>query len=193
MASDSLASRCPSHHNLPHVTILPESPRYLLLIKNRKIAARRALAFFRGTQNVDDELRTIQHEGEAMVGDGLSEPVSILGLLQDSFLRRVMAITAVVILCNQLSGISPITVYTTAIFANIGLGKLGSLYGTVGFFLLQILAVLASMLLMERVGRRLLLIGGFTCTALCLFGMTLFTALGKWGTSGPTTSVWFVQ
>ncbi|GAU91874.1 hypothetical protein RvY_04049 [Ramazzottius varieornatus] len=159
----------------------PESPRYLLLIKNRKIAARRALAFFRGTQNVDDELRTIQQEGEAMVANGLSKPVSIFGLLQDSFLRRVMAITTVVILCNQLSGISPITVYTTAIFANIGLGKLESLYGTVGFFLLQILAVLASMLLMERAGRRLLLIGGFSCTALCLFGMTLFTAIGKMG------------
>ena len=116
-----------------------------------------------------------------MVADGSTEPISIIGLLQDSFLRRIMAIIMVIMLCNQFSGVSPITVYTTAIFANIGLGKLESLYGAVGLFLLQVLAVLVSLMLMERAGRRLLLLTGFSLTALCLFGMTLFTALGKLG------------
>ncbi|GAU94290.1 hypothetical protein RvY_06090-1 [Ramazzottius varieornatus] len=156
-----------------------ESPRYLLLRKNQAAAARRALTFFRGTQDVDGELRAIQLEGDSMLAGGCSKHVSLLGLFRHPFLRRLVIICTVVILCNQFSGVAPISIYTTAIFTKIGLSKLESLYGTVGFFFLQILAVLTSMLLMERAGRRLLLLGGFSVAALCLFGMTLFTALGK--------------
>jgi MFS family permease len=168
------------------VPFCPESPRYLLLRRKDKIEARKALVWLRGTEDVQEELTRIQAEGEIMANE--SQTVSVVGIFRDHFLRQVIKVCLVVILSQQLSGISPITMYTTAIFAMAGLGKLMALYGTIGVFCLQLASVFVSMMLMEHAGRRVLLLVGIIGSTFCCFGIVGFSLLKdagyEWATYG---------
>ena len=121
------------------IPFCPESPRYLLLQKKDKTEALKALIWLRGTGDVQEELTTIQLEGEIMANE--SSKVSLIGIFRDPFLRKVMVICLSIILAQQFSGIGPLTAYTNQIFLTAGLDKMAALYGTIGLFSLQVVSV----------------------------------------------------
>lgn len=153
---------------LLYVTLpfFPESPRYLLLTQKNKPAARKALQWLRGKKDVQEELGMIQMEGDASAKEST---VSITQLFLEPIKKNSIFICIVLMLSQQLTGIGPVLLYSTRIFGDAGLTVTEAAYGTLGLMSLQILATIVSLLLMDRAGRKVLLMTGFLGSmAMCI-------------------------
>jgi len=85
---------------------------------------------------------------------------------------RLPIILAVTIgLFNQLSGINAILYYSNSIFAAAGFSQLSGALQSVIIGLINLLATLLGMSLIDKVGRKTLLLVGSVGTALCLAGV----------------------
>ena len=85
----------------------PDSPRQLYLVKGDKEGARRALVWFRGTTDVQDEMDQMQRELvlEETKGAGADrQHVSLIGIFRDRYLRQVFWLCAVTMFANRASG-----------------------------------------------------------------------------------------
>ena len=73
---------------------------------------------------------------------------------------------------NQLSGINAILYYLNDIFAAAGYGKMSGSLQTVAIGLMNLLATFLGMAVIDKLGRKTLLLIGAVGTALCLFGVS---------------------
>ncbi|XP_067285645.1 solute carrier family 2, facilitated glucose transporter member 11 [Pseudorasbora parva] len=140
----------------------PESPRYLLIDRGDREACGQALKRLRASSVSPDEMEEIlQERAEA----GEAHAKSLWDLLQDRSLRRplctVMAASSAMMLCGNDS----IYFYASYIFQEAGIPGNKIQYVTIGTGACEFGAALACNLLIERVGRRLLLAGGYLCMA----------------------------
>lgn len=146
---------------------VPETPRYLLL-KQQRIAALKALSSLRGPHtDVEDECRDIE--------EGIDT--------QDSFkfvefkrpeLSRPLYISLAIMFFQQFSGINAVMFYTVSIFQKAGVHN--SELSTVVIGGVQVIATVVSCFLMDRAGRRrLLVVAGSLMTVTCFtFGAYYF-------------------
>ena len=74
-------------------------------------------------------------------------------------------------LFNQLSGINAILYYSNYIFASAGFSQVSSSLQTVLIGLMNLMATLLGMSLIDQLGRKTLLLIGSVGTALCLSGV----------------------
>ncbi|XP_060102097.1 solute carrier family 2, facilitated glucose transporter member 9 [Heteronotia binoei] len=137
---------------------LPESPRYLLLEKHDTKAAEKALQTFRGKSDVSYEVEEVLEESRMQRN---IQVASILQLLSDSSKRWQVLTVVVTMACYQLCGLNAIWFYTNDIFKGAGLSPEMIPYITLSTGGIEILAAVFSGLVIERLGRRPLLIGGF--------------------------------
>jgi SP family arabinose:H+ symporter-like MFS transporter len=97
------------------------------------------------------------------------------GMAQESLFKREYRLPiflAVSIgLFNQLSGINAILYYSNYIFASAGFSQLSSSLQTVLIGLMNLLATLVGMSLIDKLGRKTLLLFGSVGMALCLSGV----------------------
>jgi len=84
----------------------PESPRYLLLTRQREDEARKALKRFRATSNVEDDIEEMRAEQRAHAQE---ERISMLQLIRSPTLRMPLLIAVVMQLSQQLSGINAVS------------------------------------------------------------------------------------
>jgi len=153
------------------IRFIPESPRWLIL---KKQATGKALEILRiiNPLNCDQELISIQnssldskgnrHQKESIFSGNYSKPI-VLAMLFAFF--------------NQVSGINAIIYYAPRIFEMAGLGAHSSLLSTVGIGMINFIFTLLAINIIDRVGRRLLmLIGsvGLICS-LCLVAFTFYS------------------
>jgi sugar porter (SP) family MFS transporter len=154
---------------LAGVSAVPESPRWLLL-RGRREAAERAHRRLTGGQG--DRLASLVDE--APQGDW-----------RELFCRRnrlVLVLAAGLFAFANLSGIDAILYYAPAIFATIGIGgTLGPILATAGLGSVNVIATIVAMGLIDRLGRRPLLIGGLVPMALSLIvlAVALLAAQGS--------------
>ncbi|XP_055334023.1 solute carrier family 2, facilitated glucose transporter member 5-like [Paramacrobiotus metropolitanus] len=137
----------------------PESPRFLLINKRDQKSAKKALVWLRDKSDVTGEIKMIlterDHDGDTPEG------ISITGFFGNALLRSTVFLSCIIILSQQLTGIGAFLVYSTGIFTAAGLPESDAIWGTVGLMGLQIIAVLAALLLMDRAGRKILLVIGY--------------------------------
>lgn len=93
-------------------------------------------------------------------------------LFKRAYLRPLFLATCVA-LFNQLCGVTVVRVYLLDILSRAGLDRTSSHSYGVMLALLNVVALLAGMALIDRVGRRPLLITGSSGMALCLFALVL--------------------
>ncbi|CAL8304751.1 unnamed protein product [Lota lota] len=163
----------------------PESPRYLLMDRGDEGACILALTRLRGGVAPEEELEEMRQEMEKQRQQhGGSGSVSPWALLKDRTLRpqlrTVMAASSAMMLCGNDS----IYFYASSIFREAGIPAEKVQYACVGTGLSEFTAAAASNLLIERVGRRWLLVGGYSLMAGFASVFTLALALQGLGVAG---------
>jgi len=143
------------------VTRVPESPRWLMLRRNGEAEARRILAVADPT-SVDRTVREIRH--------GQAE------FTQDRLFARAYAwpilLAFLVAAFNQLSGINFIIYFAPRIFALAGLDASAALFSTAGIGVVNLVFTLLGMYLIDRAGRKTLLLIGSIGYILSLAAVT---------------------
>lgn len=142
----------PSALFLVLIYFIPESPRWLILKKNETVRALEILRVI-NPLNCEDELASIKNsslvdasESKANLFSGQYKTPVILAVLFAFF--------------NQVSGINAIIYYAPRIFEMAGLGAHSSLLSTVGIGLINFIFTLLGINIIDRVGRRILMIVG---------------------------------
>ena len=144
---------------------MPESPRWLLKTGAEK-AARQALALVRSPDEIDAEVQEIREDLEH------NRPAAWSELLMPG-LRPALLVGVGLAVFQQVTGINTIIYYAPQIFQRAGLDSATTaLAATAGIGVVNVLSTLIAIWLVDRVGRKPLLLAGLT-------GMTLsLAALG---------------
>ncbi len=166
---------------LAGLVFLPESPRWLVL-SGREADARKAWAQLSNEPWPEEELAVIRHAGDA--------PEARFRDLFARRLRPVLIVAAGLFLFTNLSGIDAILYYAPKIFDEVGLGgEAGPILATVGLGAINVLATVLAMWLVDRVGRRPLLLWGLAPMALFLTVMSTALLLDNDGEIGDIAAV----
>ncbi|XP_069835961.1 solute carrier family 2, facilitated glucose transporter member 3-like [Dendropsophus ebraccatus] len=146
----------------------PESPRYLLIIKNQQEEAEAILKKLRGTQDVSSDMEEMREEGQRMAQE---KPVSFLELFRSRQYRQPIIISIVLQLSQQLSGINAVFYYSTSIFRDANVPN--PIYATIGAGIINVVFTVVSLLIVERAGRRTLHLTGLGGMAVFALIMTI--------------------
>lgn len=150
----------------------PESPRYLLVQKKDPAAAKNALRRLRGWDDVDAEIEEIQQEDEAERAAGF---ISVVKLFRMRALRWQVISVIVLMAGQQLSGVNAIYYYADQIYLSAGVNTNDVQYVTAGTGTVNVVITFVAVFVVELLGRRVLLLLGFSIcfTACCVLTAAL--------------------
>jgi sugar porter (SP) family MFS transporter len=146
---------------------IPRSPRWL--VKKQRMEEARAVLARAGAADVDSELQDIARSIDAEHGHA-DEPLFSSKYTLPIFLAVSIG------MFNQLSGINAILYYLNDIFATAGFSKISSNLQAVAIGAVNLLFTLLAMSVIDRVGRKLLLLIGAVGTSACLAGVAVIFA-----------------
>lgn len=142
--------------------LVPETPRWL--IKNNLMdEARAVLRRSRGRQDVEQEVKEIQ---EVEREESQTEARELLA----PWVRPMLVVGIGLAMLQQFVGINTIIYYAPTIINDTGLGASASILATVGIGVVNVLFTLVAIWLIDKLGRKNLLLYGLT-------GMTLGTII----------------
>ncbi|GBP15440.1 Facilitated trehalose transporter Tret1 [Eumeta japonica] len=148
---------------------MPESPSFLV-VKGRNEQARRALVRLRGRNyDVDTELNRLKDKEDEKRNQNV--PFSVA-------LRRKTAVKALIIcymlmIFQQLSGINAVIFNTSKIFESAG-ATIPAEISTIVIGVIQVLATFVSSLIVDKLGRRILLLFSALVMCLCLTALGIY-------------------
>jgi len=144
----------PSFIFLVLIYYIPESPRWLILKKN---AHQKALEILRiiNPLNCNEELKSIQNSSLDSQGNKHNKE----SLFSGKYNKPIM-LAMLFAFFNQVSGINAIIYYAPRIFEMAGLGAHSSLLSTVGIGLINFIFTLLGINIIDKVGRRMLMMVG---------------------------------
>lgn len=131
------------------VSGVPESPRWLLLRRQDETESRRILGLI-DPDAVDRTLQEIRHAQEEVPEDHL---------FRRAYLRPVM-LAFLIAAFNQLSGINFIIYFAPRVFELAGLDSSSALLSTAGIGLVNLTCTMLGLWLIDRAGRRSLMLIG---------------------------------
>lgn len=148
---------------------MPESPVYLLK-KGNESKARNNLQWLRGKEyNIDDEIKEMH---EAMEDDKRN-PVSIKDSLKKTATRKALMISFGLMFFQQMSGINAVIFYTSNIFMSAG-STIPEKVASIIVGAMQFIATLVSTLVVDRMGRRILLLLSAAVMSICAMLLGVF-------------------
>ena len=153
------------------IKLVPESPRWLVLHKNRNEEALKILKRI-NPLNCDEELLAIQRSHTVL---GKDEKASSLLSLK---YKTPVTLAVLFAVFNQVSGINAIIYYSPRIFEMAGLGAHTSLLSTVGIGLVNFTFTLIAIGFIDKIGRRTLMLIGSVGLILSL-GLVSHTFFNK--------------
>ena len=148
---------------------IPRSPRWL--VKKGRVAEARTVLQMTGEENFEQELQEIVESirvEEIQAGEKLFSRIHLFPI----FLAVSIA------MFNQLSGINVILYYLNDIFAHAGFSKVSGNLQAVAVGGTNLIFTMVAMSVIDRIGRKTLLLVGSVGTAACLAGVSaiFFTA-----------------
>ncbi|KAM5238169.1 LOW QUALITY PROTEIN: solute carrier family 2, facilitated glucose transporter member 11 [Ctenodactylus gundi] len=141
---------------LASLPLAPESPRYLLIDRGDPEACLMALQRLRGTGR--GELEEMEEERAACRGRRAQH---LWELLRNPALRRQVTSMVVLGSAMELCGNDTVYAYASSMFLEAGVPEEKVQYAIIGTGSCELLAVFVSCVVIERVGRRVLLMGGY--------------------------------
>jgi SP family arabinose:H+ symporter-like MFS transporter len=155
---------------------VPESPRWLVA-RNQNEEALKVLIKTAGTENAQTELyeieQTLKVQDESSYADLLAPKVKPL-----LFIGIILAVF------QQITGINTIMYYAPKIFANVGQSSDSALLQTIAIGGTNLLFTIVAMVLIDRFGRKILIIIGSLGMMLMLAGLSLLFFLQQ------TSGIW---
>lgn len=137
-----LLQAIPAVISLAITPFMPDTPRYLMIVKHQERAAEKAMQFYRRSPNVASEMEEMSAEGKkakpmsadrdgggaAAVAEAETEkkvddeeksrPTSVKQLFMDRQLRQPLFIACALVTIQQFSGINAVFFYSQSIFEN---------------------------------------------------------------------------
>ncbi|XP_046369785.2 solute carrier family 2, facilitated glucose transporter member 3-like isoform X2 [Haliotis rufescens] len=154
----------------------PESPRWMLIAKDRVEEAKTAMQKLRGYDNVEDEMDEMKLEAiKAKKSDKAN--FTLKDLLTTPELRMPTVIACVGQISQQWSGINAVMSYSAFIFAQANVSATNIPYVIVGTGFVNVVATIIAVPLMEKLGRRPLLLWPMCVMAGSFVLMTIFLQL----------------
>jgi sugar porter (SP) family MFS transporter len=152
------------------LVFLPESPRWLLLA-GREDEARKAWNKLSREPWAEDDIVVIRNAG--------GEEHARFRDLVSPRMRPALIVAAGLFVFTNLSGIDAILYYAPVIFREVGMGETGPIIATVGLGTINVVATVLAMWLVDRVGRRPLLLWGLAPMAISLVVMSVCLLQGS--------------
>ncbi|HBO42386.1 MAG TPA: arabinose-proton symporter [Planctomycetaceae bacterium] len=150
----------------------PESPRWLIQA-GREDEARRILHRVTGAAEADEEIASVQ----ALLGQ---ERGRFVELFEPRF-RRPLLIAVALMAFSQFSGINAIMYYSTKIFMKAGVGVENAFTASAVVGLVNLLFTFVAIALVDKAGRRPLLLFGLTIQVFALGAVGLMFHAGMQG------------
>ncbi|XP_051844586.1 solute carrier family 2, facilitated glucose transporter member 5 [Antechinus flavipes] len=164
----------------------PESPRYTLIQKGNEEGARKALMKLRNSDNVEAEMEEIHMEDEMEKAEGR---VSVLKLFSTKSLRWQLISIIVLMAGQQSSGVNAVYYYADQIYREAGVPTNDVQYVTVGTGTVNMLMTFLAVFIVELLGRRLLILIGFSVCCLACIVLTIALSLQSTVTGMPYVSI----
>lgn len=157
---------------------LPDTPQWLVR-QGRTREARTVLLRSRSVAQAETELaRASQVRDDERHRGGWRD-------LREKWLRRVFFIGVGLAVVNQITGVNTIIYFAPKLLTQTGLGEVASIVSSIAIGVVSVLAALTGIMLMDRVGRRPLLIAGLSGVISCLvlLGLVFLLPTGIFGVS----------
>jgi MFS transporter, SP family, arabinose:H+ symporter len=149
--------------------VIPESPRWLMQ-RNRSDEALAVLKKIGGDVYAAKELSQIQQS----LPQGVAQS-SIMSELRQLFskpMSRILTIAFALALFQQLSGINSVLYYAPMVFETSGVGRDNAFLQTIILGLVFVVTTVIAMALIDKIGRKILLIVGCSLMAVSLFSVS---------------------
>lgn len=166
-ASLATAGCVPPIFALAFLYFMPETPRFLIGMKDKQ-SALKALTALRGPHvDIEEEYRDIEE------GLDFQETFSWAEFKKPE-LQRPLFVSISLMILQQLTGINAVMFYTTVIFKKIGMERAAEAGAIIG--VVQVIATMVACVLMDRAGRRRLLIiaGSIMAVSCAVLGFYYF-------------------
>jgi sugar porter (SP) family MFS transporter len=154
----------PSGLFLIFLLFIPESPRWLVIM-NRTDEAIKVLTKVNGSEKAKTQLEDIIFSVKHLALGKFSE-------LFKGKMFKIMLIGIMLAVFQQVTGINVIMYYAPSIFKSTGMGNESALFTTMIMGLVNLTFTIVSILLIERLGRKLLMIIGSSGMGLFLFAIS---------------------
>ncbi|XP_068094840.1 solute carrier family 2, facilitated glucose transporter member 11-like isoform X2 [Hyperolius riggenbachi] len=148
----------------------PESPRYLLIDKKDEYRCQKALKSFYGSLHYKIEMDDIEKESRALNGE---KQKTVVELFFDRMVKWQLICIIVMNIGQQLCGINAIYFYAHYVFKKAGIPEENIPYVTLGTGVCECITALTCGLLIDRAGRRVLIIGGYSLMAFWCIMLTI--------------------
>jgi len=143
---------------------IPRSPRWL--VKKGRLVEARGVLQMTGEENVEQDLREIVESIE-------SEKTATGEVLFSARHKLPIFLAVTIGMFNQLSGINAILYYLNDIFAHAGFSKVSGNLQAVAIGGTNLIFTMAAMSVIDKIGRKTLLLIGSVGTAACLAGVSV--------------------
>jgi sugar porter (SP) family MFS transporter len=159
---------------------LPESPRYLVRVGDT-VEAKRILSNLRPASAVDREVDEINATLSTRKGN--------LKELFSKFARPAIIIGAILALLQQFMGVNTVIYYAPKILQTVALDEQGQRLITIGIGLVNVVATIVAISIIDKVNRRTVLMTGGACMAVGLAVLAFVEGTDLEHTNQPLAAV----